>query len=637
MNTISKTITGIFGMVCLLIATNARAQSQWSNPATVGSRPEVVLLYSYQWVTAGKGHQDLKIVCKNITTDKIKFKINYEVHFHSGDVERVASSNTIELKPGEVYDPQSVADWGGVYMRYFLTPTGGKYGAKEKWFQFGKDSYGTPLYTAIHSVMNMKITDFENLSLKEREEKEKIEKQKKEAEAKKQKEEKEKKEAEEKQKKEEEEEKKRKEAEINKQKPDPKNQQTASDDTVASTDFWGDGSSSKKSTNSNDNNKDLYPKDENFVADSKFKNNLNGINEGDYFTDGTGGYYKKELGGARKVDKMVYEREAANKIYEKMERQEIERQQRDAEFKQNWDNMSTSFYAMSVAKEGMRDASSLGSGYSSIEELNAAFNQKMRQVSAMGSQMQVSTTQAVQAYSTLINTGSGGYDYSGYTNAIGSIGAVISANKAENDAREELKKQRAEEEARIKKAQLDALVAIRTEIGKVYTEGGMPLSTHKITAPILYVFAYNSNKADWDKNQNVAMSISNVIPVYRYSDGTYPYTSNVKRTFENAGINSPVLMGYFTNKSEAENYRNSLLEVAPNAKFTTKEVEVKVKEQNSTIATNTSETDFWGTKTETKKQDNAQNTETDFWGTQTKDKKTETKSETKKEVDFWSK
>jgi len=46
-NTITKTITGIFGMICLLIATNARAQSQWSNPATVGSRPEVVLLYSY--------------------------------------------------------------------------------------------------------------------------------------------------------------------------------------------------------------------------------------------------------------------------------------------------------------------------------------------------------------------------------------------------------------------------------------------------------------------------------------------------------------------------------------------------------------------------------------------------------------
>jgi len=194
-----------------------------------------------------------------------------------------------------------------------------------------------------------------------------------------------------------------------------------------------------------------------------------------------------------------------------------------------------------------------------------------------------------------------------------------------------------EEEARIKKEKLDALITIRTEIGKVYTEGGMPLSSHKITAPVLYVFAYNTNKADWDKNQSVAMSISNVISVYRYSDGTYPYTSNVKQTFENAGINSPVLMGYFTNKTEAENYRNSLLDVAPNAKFAVKEVEVKVKEQKSGTTTNTSETDFWGTKTNTKKQENIQNTETDFWGTATKNKKTESKKETKKEDDFWSK
>lgn len=612
MKAITRIITVVFWMMILLTSTNAMAQSQWSNPATVGSRPEVVLLYSYQWVTSGKGHQDLKIICKNITTDKIKFKINYEVHFHSGDVERVASSSTIELKPGEVYDPKSIADWGGVYLRYFLTPTGGKYGAKEKWFQFGKDSYGAPLYSAIHSVMNMKITDFENLSQKEREEKEKLEKQKKEVEEKKKKE------------------------ETAKKEKNENNKQTTSNNKTTD-DFWEDGSSSKTATNSNGNNKDLHPKDESFIADSKFKNNLNGLNEGDYFTDGAGGYYKKESGGARKLDEVVYEREAANKIYEKMERQEKERQQRDAEFKQNWDNMSTSFYAMSVIKEDMRDASRLGSGYSSMEELNAAFNQKMRQVSSLGNQMQASTTQAVQAYSSLMNKDSMGYDYTGYTNAIASIGAAISANKAEKDAREQLKKQRAEEEARIKKVQLDALIAIRTEIGKVYTEGGMPLSTHKVTAPILYVFAYNSNKADWDKNQNVAMSISNVIPVYRYNDGTYPYSSNVKRTFENAGVSSPVLMGYFTNKSEAENYRNSLIDVAPNAKFAVKEVEVKVKEQKSNNLINTSEIDFWGTKTETKKPNNLQNTETDFLGIPTKDKKTETKTETKKENDFWSK
>ncbi|MGA9211284.1 hypothetical protein [Kaistella sp.] len=628
-----KTLAGIFGMMMLLTSQNLRAQTQWSSPATVGSRPEVVLLYSYQWVTAGKGHQDLKIVCKNITTDKIKFKINYEVHFHSGDVERVASSNIIELKPGEVYDPQSVADWGGVYMRYFLTPTGGKYGAKEKWFQFGKDSYGTPLYSAIHSVMNMKITDFENLSQKEREEKEKLEKQKKEAEAKKQKED---------------EARKQKEEAAKKKTEEAKQISTTNTNSTKSTstdDFWSDNNnkSGQKSTSTTkaDKGGGLYEKDVDFIANSKFKNNLNGVKDGEYFTDDTGNYYKKELGGARKVDRNTYERQAANKIYAQMEHRETERKQRDADFKQNLNNVSNSFYVMSGVRQGMRDASSLDSNFETIQELNAAFSQKMREISQMSIQLQQASTQGIQAYSSALSSANpSGYDYSGTVSALGAIGSAIAANNEAKKAREELKRQREEQEAAINKRQLDVLVAIRNEIGKIYIEGGMPLSTHKITAPVLYVFAYNSNKNDWNKNQSVPMSISNVISIYRYSDGTYPYTSNVKRTFESAGIGNPVLMGYFTQKNEAEKYRNSLVELAPNAKFVLKEVEVKVKEQNSNSqSTTSSDVDFWGTKTaDSKTKNNTDNnpSETDFWGTAVKNKKTEPKKTEQKQNDFWT-
>lgn len=392
------------------------------------------------------------------------------------------------------------------------------------------------------------------------------------------------------------------------------------------------GSSSTNKTTAN------TKQDDNIRTSAQFKGGLDDIKEGDYFKDDKGNYYHKENGAAHKADKAAYDRHAANKIYKQMELKEIERQQRDAAFKQNWDNVSTSFYAMSMAKEGLRDASSLGSGFSNIEELNAAYRQKLRQISAMGSQMQAASTQGAQAYTNIVGRGANGYDYSGALGAIGGIAAAIGANKAEKDAREELKRQRAAEEAKIKEAQFKALTAIRTEIGKMFTEGGMPLSTHKITAPVLYVFAYSSKKAEWNKNQNIPMSISNVIPVYRYSDGTYPYTSNVKRTFESAGIENPVLIGYFTHQAEAENYRSSLLDVAPNAKFTVNEVEVKVKEQTGNTANNSSDVDFWGTKTEAKKQISTQNTETDFWGTPTKEKKAEAKkTEAKKEVDFWGK
>ncbi len=602
MNTISKTITGIFGMICLFASNSLTAQV--NNVFAVeqqDARIYVEMFYQYDNNAFGNLTQDFKINVYNRTNDKLHIYIEYYADLTCG------KRKTYQLGPlgdGYILQPNDRIDktWGNDGINAYVRLLGNNECSKDSWKQTGVDKDGAKTYSIINSL-GYRVVKIINLSEQERKEAE---------------------------------EKKKKEAETKNQQTTSKKEPSNKDAfTETSADFWGNtSSSSKKSTTSNNNNKDLYPKDENFVADSKFKNNLNAIKEGEYFTDGAGGYYKKELGGARKVDKMVYEREAANKIYEKMERQEAERQQRDAEFKQNWDNMSISFYAMSAAKEGMRDAKDLGSGYSSIEELNAAFNQKMRQVSAMGSQMQASTNQAIQAYSNIISTGSSGYDYSGYINAIGTIASAISANKAEKDAREELKRQRAEEEARIKKAQLDALVAIRTEIGKVYTEGGMPLSTHKITAPILYVFAYNSNKADWDKNQNVAMSISNVIPVYRYSDGTYPYTSNVKRTFENAGISNPVLMGYFTNKSEAENYRSSLLEVAPNAKFAVKEVEVKVKEQKPNTTTNTSETDFWEQKPKLKNKTIPKTPKPTFGVHQQKIKKQNLKRKQKKKLTF---
>lgn|GEM_PF-1764670 len=408
-------------------------------------------------------------------------------------------------------------------------------------------------------------------------------------------------------------------------------------------DFWSDGTngSNQKTKTNTVSDGDVYERDESFVADSKFKNNLNGVKDGEYFTDEAGNHYQKKLGGAKKVDKATYDRHAANKIYAQMERREADRQQRDAAFKQNWDNISTSFYVMSATKQGMQDASDLSGHFESIEELNASFSQKMREISEIGNAMQQASTQGIQAYSGALSSASSGYDYSGVTNAIGAIGSAISANNAEKKAREELRAQRAEQEASIKERQLKALVAIRDEIGEIFAEGGMPVSSDKITAPVLYLFAHGSNKADWYKNQSVAMALSNVIPVYRYSDGTYPYTSNVKRTFENAGISNPVLVGYFTDKNEAEKYRSSLLEIAPNAKFAINDVAVKVKEQAlNTNAVRSSSVDFWGTKITDSKTQNTNNkqTETDFWAVPVKDQKAESKhSETTKQNDFWNK
>src|SRR5690606_26367390 len=144
-----------------------------------------------------------------------------------------------------------------------------------------------------------------------------------------------------------------------------------------------------------------------------------------------------------------------------------------------------------------------------------------------------------------------------------------------------------------KARQLKALLGIREEINNIFPEGGMPLSSHKIDAPVLYLFAYASNKTEWKEDKTVAMTVSNVIPVYRYSDGTYPYIANVKRTFENGGMSNPIVVGYFTDQAMAEKYQQSLAGVAEQGRFQVSYVDIKVLKKD-TDKPASAETDFWG-------------------------------------------
>ena len=392
---------------------------------------------------------------------------------------------------------------------------------------------------------------------------------------------------------------------------------------AANADFWGDGSSTVDDNQQRTGVAGHRPErnDDNVRGASTFAGGLGDIKEGEYFVDDKGNHYQKRQGKAYKVDKATFDRHQANKIYKQMERQEAERQQRDVEFRQKWDEVNTSFYMMSAAKHGLRDAGHLEGRFESIEELYAAFRQQMREISVRAGELQQSSTLGAQAYAQVIATGSSGYDYSGMTSAIGGIAAAISANKAEKEARDDLKRQRDHAEAEIKTRQLKAIVDMRSEISKVFLEGGMPLSSHKVTAPVLYLFAYSSNKSEWGKNQTVTMGISNVIPVYRYSDGTYPYSANVKRTFENAGMINPIIIGFFTDRKDAENYRSSLVEIAPDAKFAIKDIEVQVRDLPINALDNSrSEVDFWGTKRNGNTGDKsvptkAKEKKVDFWGT----------------------
>lgn len=399
-------------------------------------------------------------------------------------------------------------------------------------------------------------------------------------------------------------------------------------------DFWSD---SRTRTNSRTSN------DENLRGASQFGGGLDDIKEGDYFKDDKGNFYKKEKGNARVVSQSEYDRAQANKIQEQFAQQEQRRQEKmlvvDRAIDAGLDVLTTSFYAQQLSRN-MKDATTLGSGFSSIEELNATFSQKMQEITYLSQELRTTSERNMNTYISSQLASSNSASEQAVVSAVGILGSVaisISSANEERKAREDLAAQRAAAETEIKERQRVALVNIRNEISKMFPEGGMPLSTHKIDAPLIYVFAYSTDEKNWEKDQEIPLTVSNVIPVYRYSDGTYPYTSNVKRTFENGGVNKPILIGYFTDRTEAEKYRNSLVDVAPNAKLAVNDIEIKVKEQNTNAIQNSNnDTDFWGNKNTDAKKNNTE-TELDFWGMPVKKKGTETKkNEQKKQDDFWS-
>lgn len=51
-------------------------------------------------------------------------------------------------------------------------------------------------------------------------------------------------------------------------------------------------------------------------------------------------------------------------------------------------------------------------------------------------------------------------------------------------------------------------MGIREEINNMFPEGGMPLNSHKIDAPVLYLFAYASNKTEWKEDKMITREFS---------------------------------------------------------------------------------------------------------------------------------
>lgn len=311
-------------------------------------------------------------------------------------------------------------------------------------------------------------------------------------------------------------------------------------------------------------------------------------------------------------------------------------------------NMLQSYYAAEAVRTGkasLKEASSLTGSYNTVEELEAEFDQKYASISAEVENLTQARNQQLQsAYNSLYSDASASSQAIGQAaTQLGSYLNNIRAEKEERRAKEELQRQRNEQKARIEARKREALIALRKGFFNEFPDGGVPLSGHKVTVNELYFFSYVFDKNKIDAGP-ASVKVSNVFPIARYGDGTWPFKNNVVGDVKKAaaGEGPVTLVGYYATKEMADNMRTSFLNLASRSQIAVKDIAYKGKKAASGAAT-----DFWGNGVKTTAKTSGDSTvvtvpvkkktDDDFWNTGgSKKAAADTTKKAVKKDDFWN-
>jgi hypothetical protein len=104
----------------------------------------------------------------------------------------------------------------------------------------------------------------------------------------------------------------------------------------------------------------------------------------------------------------------------------------------------------------------------------------------------------------------------------------------------------------------------------------------------LYFFSYIFDKKNIEFSQSV-IAVSNVFPIARYGDGTWPFKTNVVSELRKTGAAGTVtLVGYYASKEMADQMHTSFMSLAGKCSFTTKDIVYKGKKSSGKTGG-----DFW--------------------------------------------
>lgn len=188
------------------------------------------------------------------------------------------------------------------------------------------------------------------------------------------------------------------------------------------------------------------------------------------------------------------------------------------------------------------------------------------------------------------------------------------------DARAEREAKQAREDARMR-ANWEASEAKRkrfegrSALIAQFPDGKTPLSS-QVKQKEIYYFVYSYKQSDM-YSERPEIKISNVFTLAKYGDDTWPFKTNLMQKIAkvNKGLDPIILCGYFTDKNQAEELRQTLVNGANDNGFAIINI---TYEGNKTSQAGEKTTDYWGNpttpKTDTLKDQKTLKPKVDYWG-----------------------
>jgi hypothetical protein len=204
-----------------------------------------------------------------------------------------------------------------------------------------------------------------------------------------------------------------------------------------------------------------------------------------------------------------------------------------------------------------------------------------------------------------------------FTNAVGGIMQAQAAERAarearlERERREREERKRIEREAEAERLRLEAehfeyITGKRAALINKFEDGRLPLSSDKINGNEVWYFA-------WRGNPDHTVSVTDVFPIARYADGSFPYKNTVLKELDAVGGTGKItVIGWCVTRSDAQQALNNFLTIAGDGEVNVKNIIYKGKPQSTGKAVSS---DFWETGNAAQKQsDKTDSTKKDdYW------------------------